>query len=64
MIISSMSIAVVGEVSSCPDYSAALTIYALECDDLFISSLNMLEIRLDSKEEHKVSLKVECVEYM
>lgn len=46
MIISSMSIAVVGEVPSCPDYSAALTIYALECDDLFISSLHMLEIRL------------------
>lgn len=35
-----------GRFPSCPDYSAALTIYALECDDLFLSSLHMLEIRL------------------
>lgn len=65
MTISSMSTCVVGEVFSCPDYSAALTIYALECDDLFISSLNILKIRLSTaKKSIRYPLKVESVEYM
>ena len=52
-------------VFSCPDYSAAFTIYALECDDFFISSLNILKIRLSTaKKSIRYPLKVESVEYM
>lgn len=65
MIISSMSIAVVGEVPvlswlfSCT-YHICLRVW------WFVPFLITYagDTALDSKEEHKVSLKVECVEYM